>query len=71
MVLFRGLERTHTFLVPIINPPFADNSPHFYHPDPQKLENNGVVMCRIYSFMDISGIVRGRLEKYMGRGKKS
>jgi len=28
MVLFRGLERIPTFLVPIINPPFADNSPH-------------------------------------------
>jgi hypothetical protein len=28
MVLFCGLERTPTFLVPIINPPFADNSPH-------------------------------------------
>jgi hypothetical protein len=27
LVLLRGLERTHTFLVPIINPPFADNSP--------------------------------------------
>jgi len=25
---FRGLERAPTFLVPIINPPFADNSPH-------------------------------------------
>ncbi len=28
MVLFCGLERAPTFLVPIINPPFADNSPH-------------------------------------------
>jgi len=27
MVLFCGLERTPAFLVPIINPPFADNSP--------------------------------------------
>jgi hypothetical protein len=27
LVLFGGLERIHTFLVPIINPPFADNSP--------------------------------------------
>ncbi len=26
--LFRGLEGAPTFLVPIINPPFADNSPH-------------------------------------------
>jgi hypothetical protein len=25
----RGLEKAPTFLVPIINPPFADNSPHF------------------------------------------
>jgi hypothetical protein len=25
---FRGLEKVPTFLVPIINPPFADNSPH-------------------------------------------
>jgi hypothetical protein len=24
-----GLEKAPTFLVPIINPPFADNSPHF------------------------------------------
>ena len=24
----RGLEKAPTFLVPIINPPFADNSPH-------------------------------------------
>ncbi len=23
-----GLEKAPTFLVPIINPPFADNSPH-------------------------------------------
>jgi len=30
MVLFGGLERTPTFLVPIINPPFADNSPLLY-----------------------------------------
>ena len=29
LVFFCGLERTPTFLVPIINPPFADNSPHF------------------------------------------
>jgi len=29
VVLFCGLERAPTFLVPIINPPFADNSPHF------------------------------------------
>jgi hypothetical protein len=28
LVFFGGLERTPTFLVPIINPPFADNSPH-------------------------------------------
>ncbi len=27
IVLFCGLERAPTFLVPIINPPFADNSP--------------------------------------------
>jgi hypothetical protein len=31
MVLLCGLERTHTFLVPIINPPFADNSPLSYN----------------------------------------
>jgi len=29
LVLLSGLERTPTFLVPIINPPFADNSPPF------------------------------------------
>jgi len=28
MAFFCGLERAPTFLVPIINPPFADNSPH-------------------------------------------
>lgn len=28
LVLLRGLGRAPTFLVPIINPPFADNSPH-------------------------------------------
>ena len=25
-----GLEKATTFLVPIINPPFADNSPHLF-----------------------------------------
>jgi GAF domain-containing protein len=29
VAFFCGLERAPTFLVPIINPPFADNSPHF------------------------------------------
>jgi hypothetical protein len=28
MALACGLARAPTFLVPIINPPFADNSPH-------------------------------------------
>jgi len=28
MAFLRGLEKAPTFLVPIINPPFADNSPH-------------------------------------------
>jgi len=28
LAFFRGLEKAPTFLVPIINPPFADNSPH-------------------------------------------
>jgi hypothetical protein len=28
MAFSRGLEKAPTFLVPIINPPFADNSPH-------------------------------------------
>jgi len=28
VAFFRGLEEAPTFLVPIINPPFADNSPH-------------------------------------------
>jgi hypothetical protein len=27
-----GLGKAPTFLVPIINPPFADNSPHSYQP---------------------------------------
>jgi hypothetical protein len=29
LAFLRGLEKAPTFLVPIINPPFADNSPHF------------------------------------------
>jgi hypothetical protein len=28
VAFLRGLEKAPTFLVPIINPPFADNSPH-------------------------------------------
>jgi hypothetical protein len=28
MAFLCGLEKAPTFLVPIINPPFADNSPH-------------------------------------------
>ncbi len=28
LAFLRGLEKAPTFLVPIINPPFADNSPH-------------------------------------------
>jgi hypothetical protein len=30
MAFLRGLGKAPTFLVPIINPPFADNSPHFF-----------------------------------------
>jgi len=29
LAFFRGLGKAPTFLVPIINPPFADNSPRF------------------------------------------
>ncbi len=36
MAFLRGLEKAPTFLVPIINPPFADNSPHF-NPRPRGL----------------------------------
>jgi len=32
MAFLRGLEKAPTFLVPIINPPFADNSPHLSLP---------------------------------------
>src|SRR5512138_3319534 len=32
VAFLRGLEKAPTFLVPIINPPFADNSPHFSSP---------------------------------------
>ena len=32
LAFLRGLEKAPTFLVPIINPPFADNSPHFPSP---------------------------------------
>jgi hypothetical protein len=31
LAFLRGLEKAPTFLVPIINPPFADNSPHLSH----------------------------------------
>jgi hypothetical protein len=31
LAFLRGLEKAPTFLVPIINPPFADNSPHPSH----------------------------------------
>jgi len=47
LVLFCGLERTPTFLVPIINPPFADISPHFsykYH------KGNKKVKLKLFSF---------------------
>ena len=37
MAFLRGLEKAPTFLVPIINPPFADNSPHL-SPGPFKQE---------------------------------
>jgi hypothetical protein len=30
LAFLRGLEKAPTFLVPIINPPFADNSPHLF-----------------------------------------
>jgi hypothetical protein len=30
VAFLRGLGKAPTFLVPIINPPFADNSPHFF-----------------------------------------
>ncbi len=30
VAFLRGLEKAPTFLVPIINPPFADNSPHLF-----------------------------------------
>jgi hypothetical protein len=35
VAFLRGLEKAPTFLVPIINPPFADNSPHL---SPGRLE---------------------------------
>ncbi len=31
MALLCGLERAHTFLVPIINPPFADTARTLFH----------------------------------------
>ena len=34
LAFLRGLEKAPTFLVPIINPPFADNSPHPSSPGP-------------------------------------
>jgi hypothetical protein len=38
VALFCGLGRAPTFLVPIINPPFADTSPH---PTPEEARNDG------------------------------
>jgi hypothetical protein len=45
-----GLEKAPTFLVPIINPPFADNSPHLFPPG-----EGGQTLVPILHFM-ASGI---------------
>jgi len=40
VAFLRGLEKAPPFLVPIINPPFADNSPHLSSgPSPAKILN--------------------------------
>jgi L-methionine (R)-S-oxide reductase len=40
LAFLRGLEKAPTFLVPIINPPFADNSPHPSRADqPRRFDN--------------------------------
>jgi len=42
LAFLRGLEKAPTFLVPITNPPFADNSPHFSaHGTPDKKYHAG------------------------------
>ena len=50
MAFLRGLGKAPTFLVPIINPPFADNSPHnppggLRHPD-KRLERTELRIFR-------------------------
>jgi hypothetical protein len=62
LVLFCGLERTPTFLVPIINPPFADISPHFSYKD-YKVHKKGKL--KLFSFA-----VKSK-EKNVGSGARS
>jgi len=62
LVLFCGLERTPTFLVPIINPPFADISPHFSYKG-YKVYKKGKL--KLFSFT-----VKPR-EKNVGSGARS
>ena len=46
MAFLGGLGKAPTFLVPIINPPFADNSPHFL---PNKICKAATSVCFLRS----------------------
>jgi L-methionine (R)-S-oxide reductase len=63
LAFLRGLEKAPTFLVPIINPPFADNSPHLspaHHRG--AFGRNGAVPARRPK-MDKKEIPAGRYER--------
>ncbi len=62
MTLFCRLERAPTFLVPIINPPFADISPHFFYKD-YKVHKKGKLKL-------FSSTVKSK-EKNVGSGARS
>jgi len=42
LAFLSGLEKAPTFLVPIINPPFADNSPHLSSSPPEAFVRHAV-----------------------------
>jgi len=47
MAFLGALGKAPTFLGPIINPPFPDNSPHSYQPDEER--NTSINMAEIKS----------------------
>lgn len=56
----RGLGKAPTFLVPIINPPFADNSPHFSAQGISYKKYHGGVVC------ETDAAAPGRAERARG-----